>query len=720
MGTVFNPSRRGVLAGSGALVLGLALPLKGKKVLAQTSGNPFAPNAFIRIAPDNTVTILSKHIEFGQGPWTGLATLVAEELDADWDQMRVEHAPADVTKYANVLFGVQGTGGSTAMASSYTQMRQAGATARAMLVQAAAEKWGMKPSAITVSDGIVRGSSNSATFGELAEAASKIEPPVEPTLKAKKDFKFIGTDRPKIDSLRKSTGTAEFTIDLYRPNMLVAVAAHPPAFGGTLASMDDREARNVKGVVDIVTVPQGVAVLAENTFAALKARDKLVLNWSDDGAETRDSAALRQLFVDAARTDGIEAAKTGDAAVALAAAEEDGTFIHEAEFYFPFLAHATMEPLDAVLERAEDGSVDVWMGSQIQTIDHGTLAAVLGMDQSNIRLNTMLAGGSFGRLATPTAHFAAEAAAIFKASGMDRPVKFMWTRTNDIKGGYYRPIATHKVRAAMDRSGDILGWEQTVASQSLTKGTPFDTGAEVDATMIEGIKEPYYEMPDHRLTAHMVDIGVPPLWWRSVGHTHTAYVMETMIDEMLEKQGLHPVSGRMRLLKDPREKAVLARVAEMANFNRKMNPERKLGVAVHKSFGTYCAQVAEVSMKNGKPKVHKVWCAVDCGQPINPNVIRAQIEGGIGYGLGAVLFDEITLGQGGKVDQSNFHDYRSLRIHEMPQIEVAIIDSDENPTGIGEPGTPPIGPAIANALRRLDGTRHHSLPIIGLNDPVGV
>lgn len=713
-----HPTRRGLLVGGGALTLALTLPMRGRKALAQDA--QFVPNAFIRIAPDNTVTLLSKHIEFGQGPWTGLATLVAEELDADWAQMRVEHAPADVTKYANSMFGAQGTGGSTAIANSYMQLREAGATARAMLVAAAAQKWDMKPESLNVANGIISASGKTATFGELTALAAEQTPPETLVLKKKSDFKYIGTDMPKIDTRSKIDGSAKFTMDVYRPGMRVAVLAHPPAFGATVKSFNADKSKAISGNVQVAEVPQGVAVIADNTYAALKARDALSVTWDDSQAETRDSAGIMTDFTKDIDKPGIEHHATGNAAQALSDVKGiDGVTYVDASFEFPMLAHAPMEPLDAVFEKTADGGVEVWMGSQIQTMDKPTIAAVLGLPPAKVKLNTMLSGGSFGRRAQPGAPFAAEAASVFKASGMENPIKFMWTRSDDIRGGFYRPIAVHKVRAAMSADGKILGWDHKVASQTIMKGTAFDSGAEVDATMVEGLN-PYYEMPHHRLGVHQISLKIPALWWRSVGHTHTGYVMESVIDQLLEGAGIDAVEGRMALLKDPREKAVLQRVADIADWGRTPAAGRQLGVAVHKSFGTYVAQIAEVSIEGVKPVVHKVWAAVDCGQPINPNVIRAQMEGGIGFGIGALLFDEITIGKGGRVEQSNFHDYRSIRIHEMPDVEVAIIDSDVSPTGIGEPGVPPAAPAMANALRRLNGQPHYKLPIIGLHDPVGV
>ena len=713
-------SRRSFLKGAGALTLAVILPAPGRAQVTSLStvDGQFAPNAFIRIAPDNTVTVLAKHIEFGQGPWTGLATLVAEELGADWSQMRATWSPADDEVYVNTLFGLQGTGGSTAMASSWEPMRKAGAAAREMLIKAAARKWSVDPDTVNVVKGVLTSGSNRATFGELATLAAAEVPPSDPVLKPRGEFELIGKDTPKLDSLAKSTGKARFAMDIYRPDMLVAAIAHPPAFGATVDRINASAARAVSGVAGVSEVPSGVVVYGENTYAALKGRDALEVSWDESEAETRDEDALRDDYISViGNGEALEAHSEGDAERGLADAPEDAVRFSDT-FVFPLLAHAPMEPLDAVLERREDGTVEVWMGAQIAGLDRAAIAEELEMDMADVAVNTVLSGGSFGRRAQPGNVFAREAAQVFKASPDGRPVKFMYTRENDIRGGFYRPIAVHRVDAAMSPEGRLLGWNHEVASSTITKGTAFDSGAEIDPTLTEGLI-PYYESPNHQLMVHQVPTKIPSLWWRSVGHTHTGYVMETVIDELLASAGLDAVEGRLALLKDEREKAVLQRAAELANWGGSRGEGRELGVAVHKSFGTYVCQIAETSMgPGGKPVVHKVYAAVDCGQVINPNIVRAQVEGGVGFGLGAVMFNAITLGEGGRVQQANFDDYRSIRIHEMPEVEVALIESTAAPTGIGEPGVPPAAPALANAVRRLTGASVRSLPMVGPNDPV--
>ncbi|MGF1476644.1 MAG: molybdopterin cofactor-binding domain-containing protein [Geminicoccaceae bacterium] len=708
--------RREFLAG---LIVSVSLPMaaraqSGAAAVIQNSGaidENFAPNAFVRIAPDDTVTVLIKHLEFGQGPNTGLTTLVAEELDADWSQMRAASAPSDAELYKNLAFGIQGTGGSTAIANSYMQMRRAGAAARAMLVDAAAREWGVPAEEITVENGIIShaASDNQSSFGPLAEAARQGELPAEPMLKDPKDFKLIGTDRPKVDSLIKTTGRAEFTIDVYRDGMLTVAVAHPPTFGATVTGIDDSAALQIAGVEKVAEISSGVAVWAKNTYAAFQGRDALTVEWNESGAETRSSEQLFEVWSEAAADQGRVAEESGDVEAAFDGADS----IHEAEFRFPFLAHAPLEPLDAVIEW-RNGEADIWMGSQLQTVDHQTAAATLGIDVAKVRIHTMLAGGSFGRRAQPTSHVAAEIASIAKAGG-EGSYKLVWTRENDIKGGYYRPLTVHRLKGGLDANGNIVAWENRIANQSIVAGSPFEMLMEdgMDPTSFEGSTKMPYDWPAHRVTWTQMESPVPVLWWRSVGHTHTAYATETFLDELLEKGGKDRVQGRLDLIKADagRDRGVLERVADMAEWSGPNGSDgRSYGVALHESFNSYVAMIAEVSEQNGAPKVEKVWCAVDCGVAVNPNVIRAQMEGGIGYGLGSVLFDEIVLQEGGRVGQANFDTYRMLRISEMPAVEVSIIDSSADPTGVGEPGLPPIAPAVANAWRALTGQMPYQLP----------
>lgn len=706
-----NPTRRGFLAGGAGLTLALMLPLSGGRGAAVAQAQaPFAPNAFIRIAADDTVTVLIKHIEMGQGPYTGLATLVAEELDADWSQMRAEGAPGNDALYANLAFGAQGTGGSTAMANSYMQMRKAGAAARAMLVAAAAVEWGVPIGEITVAKGIVShaASGRSSGFGALAQGAAAMEVPADPPVKDPAQFTLIGTDRPRLDTVAKSNGTAQFTMDVYRDGMLTVLIAHPPRFGAVVTSYDDSAALAVPGVEMVRQIPSGIAVYATGTYAAMKGREALVVQWDDSAAEVRSSAELYDMLSSEAKTGGRVVQESGD----LAALDGAAT-LHEAEFRFPYLAHAPMEPLDAVIE-VKAGKAEMWFGSQFPSFDKPAAAAALGFAPEDVAINVLLAGGSFGRRAQGSAHLAAEAGAVAKAAGRDGCFKVVWTREDDLRGGYYRPVTVHRMRAGLDAAGALIGWDNTVANQSIMAGTPMEAMMQngLDPTSYEGANDLPYNVGAHRLGWAQVQSPVSVLWWRSVGHTHTAFAVEVFLDELLEKAGKDPVQGRLDLLKPEavRERGVIEAVAKLANWRGRTADGKGYGFAFAKSFGTYVAEVVEVEDRGGFPHVTRVWCAVDCGIAVNPNIIRAQMEGGIGYALGTALFSEITLEPGGTVAQGNFDSYRMLRINEMPAVEVEIIASAADPTGVGEPGVPALAPALANAWRGLTGTATYQLP----------
>lgn len=710
-------SRREFLAGAGAFTLAVALPALRNKAMAQTaSAAPYAPNAFIRITPDNIVTVLIKHIEFGQGTFTGLATLAAEELDADWALVRAEHSPANDKIYGNATFGgIQGTGGSSSVASSYEVMRKAGAAARAMFVAAAAKSWGAPAGEISVAKSVVAhgASGKKATLGELAALAAKESPPANPQLKSPDKFQLIGKTLPKLDSKAKSTGAAIYTLDLYRDGMLTAVVAHPSKFGAKVASFDDADARKIPGVRDVKKIGYGVAVYATNTYAALKGRKALKVTWSEEGAETRSTEEMIEASLASTRETGKVVEKRGDAVATLA----KGGVTLDAEYAFPYLAHAPMEPLDAVFAPGADGGIDVWTGSQFPSTDKPAIAEVCGVPPEKINLNIMLSGGSFGRRAQWDCHIAREAAEAFMALGGKTPVKLMWTREDDIRGGYYRPIAAHRLQAALGADGKLAAWRHVAGGQAILLGTPVEAlwaPGGIDPSMFEGASDLPYATANFEISVKPLKSPVPTLWWRSVGHTHTGYVVETFIDELLEKAGKDPIDGRLALMTDPkwaRLAGVLKKARDMAG-GLAAPAGRARGVAAVSSFSSYVAEIAEVSIENGEPRVHKVWCAVDCGVAVNPEIVKAQMESGIGYGLGAILYNEIELAAGGEIVNSNFHDYRSLRMGEMPDIEVAIMPSTAAPTGVGEPGTPPIGPAVANALRRLTGKPIRRLPII--------
>jgi len=704
-------NRRQFLKGSAAvgLVIGFHIPVRGA---AAATDAEFVPNAFLRIAPDNTVTVICKHIEFGQGPYTGIATILADEIDADWNQIRVESAPADAEKYANLLFGkAQGTGGSTAMRNSWDQTRNAGAEARARLIAAAAKEWNVDPDAISIEKGTVKhASGKSATFGELTEIAQGITLPGPFTPKTPSEWRLIGKDVPRVDTVPKTDGTAQFTIDVKLPDMLTCVIARPTRFGAKAKAYDAAPALAVPGVKEVFTATQGVAVLAGGFWAAKKGRDALAVTWDESGTEARSSGDLVNAYRELAKKTGAIARNDGNAEASLAGAAK----VIEATYTFPYLAHAPMEPNDCVIHRTDDGGVELLFGSQLQTVDQNVAAGVLGLRPEQVKIKTLLAGGSFGRRATPKGDMAAEAAEVLKAAKHKGPIKLIWTREDDIKGGRYRPVFVHQVKGGLDKDGNIVAWDHVIVGQSFMIGSPFEKVMlkdGVDQTMVEGASTLPYQIPNLRVSAHITEVGVPTLWWRSVGSTHTAYATETFLDQLAEAAGIDPLAIRRKLLgRHPRHLAVLNRAAEAADWDKPLPEGKARGLAVHESFKSFVAHVVDVSVgSDGLPKVERVVCAADCGIAINPDVIKAQLEGGMGYGLSAALYGAIDL-ENGRIAQSNFDDYRVLRINEMPPIEVHIVESSEKPSGIGEPGVPTIAPAIANAWAKLTGERLYALP----------
>jgi isoquinoline 1-oxidoreductase beta subunit len=707
-------SRRRFLQGSAAASLGLVVGFHWmpRNVMAQAAAAPTMMNAFIRIAPDNTVTVLSKHLEMGQGVYTGLATIVAEELDADWAQIRAEGAPADAKLYNNLAFGpVQGTGGSTAIANSWDQLRKAGATARALLVAAAAEQWKVPATEIVVNKGVVsHKSGKKASFGQLAAKAATMTPPAEVQLKDPTKFQYIGKSVARLDSRAKSNGTAQFTIDVKLPGMLTALLQRAPLFGATVKSFDATKAKAVPGVVDVVQISNGVAVLAKNFWAASKGREALVIEWDETNAEKRGSDQIMAEYRELAKKPGLPARKEGNVEEAFAKAAK----VIEATYDFPYLAHAPMEPLDCVVTYDANGA-EIWAGDQFQTIDQANAASVLGLKPEQVKINTLFAGGSFGRRANTVSDYIVEGAEIAKAIGGRAPVKLVWTREDDIQGGRYRPMYHHALKAGIDAQGNIVAWQHRIVGQSIIAGTPFEpvmVKDGIDHTSVEGAANLPYAIPNMSVELHTTKTGVPVLWWRSVGSTHTAFATEVFLDEIAAETKQDPVALRRKLLsKHPRHLGVLNLVAEKAGWGKPLPKGRMRGVAVHESFNSFVAEVAEVALQpDGSWKVDKVVAAVDCGIAINPAIIRAQVESGIGFGLSATIKPGLSLTDG-KVDQSNFHDYEVLRIHEMPKIEVHIVPSKEKPTGIGEPGTPPVAPAVANAL--MAGTKQvfRALPL---------
>jgi isoquinoline 1-oxidoreductase beta subunit len=699
-----------------ALTIGFEWSGSARRALAVSAApavKTFAPNAFLRIGSDNSVTVIAKHVEMGQGAYTGIATVVAEELDADWSAVRVESAPADVKRYANSAFGMQGTGGSSAMSNSWDQLRDAGAKARAMLLAAAAREWKVPVADLTVEKGTVyhAGKKRQATFGALVAAAAALPVPETVQLKDPKDFKLIGHEVPRVDAAAKSDGTAQFTIDVALPGMLVALLKRPPLFGATVKSFDAAAASAVPGVVKVVQVPRGVAVVAKNFWAAKQGRDALKVEWDDAKAEKRSSAALMQEYRRLADQPGLPVRNDGDATKAIADANRKVSAAYE----FPYLAHAPMEPLDAVVKLGAN-SCEIWAGDQFQTVDQANAARTAGLDPQQVSIHTLYAGGSFGRRANPGSDYIVEAVSIARACGADgTPIKLQWTREDDVHGGLYRPMYFHKLEAGLNAEGKLTGWRHVIVGQSIMAGTPFAAMIknDIDPTSVEGASTLAYAIPNVAVELSTTTTGVPVLWWRVVGSSHTTYAVEAFIDEVAHAAGQDGFAFRRALLEQhPRMKAVLELAAEKSGWGAALPRGRGRGIAVAEAFKTYVAQVAEVTVgKDGQIKVDRVVCAVDCGTPINPDIIAAQMEGGVGFGLGAVLYGAITL-KDGRIEQDNFNDYRVLRINEMPKVEVHIVPSTAPPTGVGEPGVAPLGPAVANAVFAATGKRIHVLPFL--------
>jgi len=711
-------SRREVFIGAttvgGALLVGACSPADALSIgAAAPDVGAFGP--FVRIDPDGAVTMISKHIEFGQGSATGLAAIIAEEMDADWEKVSVELAPGNVKLYANTLMGVQGTGGSTAINEAWDQMRKAGAGARAMFVEAAAQTWGAPAADITVADGVVRhpASNRSATFAELLPAASKLKPPATPTLKDPKTFTLVGTDRiQRKDTRSKTTGAARYTQDVNLPGMLTAVVAHSPRFGGVVKSFNATEAKKVPGVVDVVQIPTGVAVLAKGLYAARKGRDALTIDWDDSKAEHRSSDAMladyRKIAGGETKAEWIPFETAGVSA---------GAFEGETlkfSYDFPYLAHATMEPMNAVAA-VGSGKAKLTFASQIPTLDQLNTGLAVGMLPGAVEVETLYAGGSFGRRGNPTSDYAIEAVHIAKHVGGMTPVKLVWTREDDMTMGRYRPLALHAIEVKVDDHGYPAAWRHKVVIQSFMMGTPFMTG-KLDSTTVEGAKgSPYFKaIPVVDGQVAIPSSPVTTLWWRSVGATHTALAMEHTLDQLARRAKIDPLEYRRTLLKKAgasRHLAVLDLAAEKAGWGSPLEDGWTRGLAVHESFGTVVANVAEVKVVDGEPKVRRVVAAVDCGVVVAPDQVRAQMEGGVCYGLSSALYGRITL-KDGVVEQKNFDTYRVLRMNEAPRVETHILASGAHPTGCGEPGTPVIIPAVANAILAASGQATSSLPFV--------
>ena len=701
----------GAVAASG-LVIAFVVPGTRRMIWAQSATDgpqPLAPNAFLRIGADGVVTVLLSHSEMGQGVWTALPMLIAEDLDADWSLIRVEHAPA-APAYAHAVFGMQMTGGSSSTWSEFDRYRQAGATARALLVAAAAKRFGVPASQCRTENGRVIAGEQSASYGELVADASALPTPRNVPLKPASEWKIIGKPTKRLDTPEKITGRALFGMDVRFDGLLTAVVARSPIFGGSVLSFDATAAKAVPGVRQVVQVPSGVAVVADHFWAAKTGRDALKVSWDPGPNAKLDTLAMRAQFKDLAGTPGAVAVKAGDADAGLAKAAK----ILEAEYFVPYLAHAPMEPLNCTV-RISEGKCEVWTGTQFQTFDQKVAAEITGLKPEQVEVHTMFLGGGFGRRATPTSDFVREAVHVAKAAGA--PVKTVWTREDDLHGGYYRPAFLHRARVGVSADGMPAAWTQVLVGQSIAAGSPFEAMMVkdgVDATSVEGVADsPYLAgLADKRVDLHSPRTGIPVLWWRSVGHSHAAFVMESLVDELALSAGKDPVEYRRALLKaHPRHLGVLELAASKSGWGTPLPAGRARGVAVHESFGSWAAHVAEVSVEGRAIRVHRVTCAVDCGIAVNPAGIEAQTQSAVAFALSAALHGSLTFVDG-RVQQTNFHDYPVLRMSEMPVVEVHVVPSAEKPGGIGEIGVPPLAPAVANAVATLTGKRLRELPLV--------
>lgn len=710
MENAIDQGRRNILkagaAVGGGLLIGFYLP--GAQRLAQAAdASPalFAPNAWIRVGADDTVTIMLDKSEMGQGVMTALPMLVAEELEVDWARVRVETAPADKA-YTNPLLGMQGTGGSTSVRSSWVGLRKAGATARELLVSAAAQTWGVKEEACHAEQGAVLhpASGRRLSYGALADKAATLPVPAEAFLKDPKDFKIIGKSLPRLDCADKVNGAAVFGTDVKIPAMLTAMVARCPVFGGKVRSFDGTRALGVKGVRQVLQIGSGVAVVADGSWAAQQGVAALSVQWDEGPNAGLDTAAIGKTFAELAHKPGVEAKNRGDAAKAMQGAAKK----IEAVYEVPFLAHATMEPMNCTAHVRRDGC-DLWVPTQGQTNAQRTAAQITGLPPEAIKVHTTFLGGGFGRRFEQD--FVAEAVELSKAVGA--PVQLLWSRENDMQHDFYRPATYNRFSAGLDRHGQPVAWTHRIVGPSImARVFPGMVKGGIDPTSVEGAANLPYAIPNLHVDYAMHDTGIPVGFWRSVGSSQNAFVTECFLDELAAATAKDPYQFRRELLRDaPRHKGALELAAATAGWSKPVAKGISRGIAVHESFGSYVAQVAEVSVsKDGHIKVHRVVCAVDCGMVVNPDIIKAQMESAIVFGLTAALKGEITI-KNGRVEQSNFHDYPLLRIDEMPEIVVAIVPSQENPGGVGEPGTPPIAPAVANAVFKATGKRLRRLPL---------
>jgi isoquinoline 1-oxidoreductase beta subunit len=695
---------------SGGLLISFTIP-ETTKVLAGSKGSKptaFKPNAFLIIKPDNSITVILSKVEMGQGIWTTLPLLLAEELDVDLHKIIVAHGGVD-KELNHTTFGLQITGGSTSTWTEFERYRKAGATARTLLLQSAAKRAGVAVEKCKTENGFVTAGAHQYSYGDLAADAALLRVPADVMLRPKSEWKYIGKGAKRLDSAEKINGQARFGMDMQLPGMLTAVVAHAPVFGGKVKSFDATKARAFPGVQQVVAIPTGVAVLASNFWAAQQGRKLLNITWENPAAAKLCTDEQTFRYKKLAATNGLTAQEKGNVTTGLSQAKS----IISSEYVFPYLSHAMMEPLNCTVQLGPDGC-EIWTGTQMPGADADVAAKILNIKPEQVKVNVEFLGGGFGRRGTPGADFVAEAVHIAKASG--KLVKMVWTREDDMKAGYYRPFFVHNVKVGLDANGLPVAWKHNLAGQSIMAGASSVFGPPqnpIDDASVEGVKgSPYLtEVPDHFVGLHNTTEAVPVLWFRSVGHTHTAFVMETMIDELAYAANQDPVAYRQPLLKNhPRHLAALNLVAEKGGWKKPLPKGRYRGIAVNEAFESYVATIAEISIVNGQLKVHKIDCAIDCGLAVNPDGVKAQCESGIIFGLTMALYGEITL-KDGEVQQNNFYDYKIARMNESPEINVFIVESDGKMGGAGECAVPPTAPSIVNAVFAATGKRIYNLPL---------
>jgi isoquinoline 1-oxidoreductase subunit beta len=675
---------RAGLTGAAGLTLGFG----------QTSSSPFRLNAWIHIGSDDSVTFFIHKAEMGQGTITSLSMLLAEELECDWKKVRTAFPGVD-----RAFGGNQGVVGSASIRGSYASLRKSGAAARDMLIQAAARRWSVEPAALRAENGAVVNPASNArlSFGSLAEAASKLPVPVNPSMKDARQFHLIGTPVKRLDTPDKVNGRTVFGIDSRVPGMLYGVVARCPVFGGKLASFDDTKARAVPGVRKVVQVSTGVAVVADNTWAAIEGRRALSIQWDEGPDASLNSAGISRLLAEGAQAPGgAVARKVGDADATLAGAVRKIEAVYEA----PYLAHSPMEPLSCTAVVRPD-SCEVWASTQMQTSAQNIAARAAGVKPENVQVHTLMLGGGFGRRANTD--YVGEAVEVAKA--IDAPVKLTWTRDDDLQHDRYRTASVARFTGALDADGWPLAWKTSVCCESISRSA-------TDGAATEGIRDIEYAIPNILVNYHMADLPIPVFYWRSVGYSQNTFFTESFLDELAASTGKDPVEFRRRLLANaPKLLGALNLVAVKSGWGAPLPPGRSRGVALVNNIGSATAEVAEVSVaRDGKVRVHRVVAAVDCGVVVNPAIVEQQIRSGIVYGLTAALKGEITIARG-RVTQENFHQYDALRIDEMPVIDVHIVASDRPPSGIGEASVPPIAPAVCNAIFAATGKRIRKLPI---------